>query len=233
MYANFTLPCHLPNMWQSRVEIERYSIVYFDRVTAFKALYCQIFGKGGTHTCYVDLSGIRASLLCYEPCPSWKSCATVPGTATYGFCEHSLEAQCSNELKLTVHEVVLLSFFILALLCMYWCVHTHTHTHTHTPYSGNGDGFFSSEFQSTLAGNELYDLRVPECMSVHVCQGHMCSYMHRKSGNYHCKSIFVVCVNHENNKHEISFSTKINHYAQHILRTRFHNTVSCTCSCFV
>ena len=31
--------------------------------------------------------------------------------------------------------------------------------------SGNGDGFFSSEFQSTLVGNELYDHRVPECMS--------------------------------------------------------------------
>lgn len=28
--------------------------------------------------------------------------------------------------------------------------------------SGNGDGFFSSEFQSTLVGNELYDQKVPE-----------------------------------------------------------------------
>ena len=30
-------------------------------------------------------------------------------------------------------------------------------------YSGNGDGFFSSEFQSTLVGNELYEHTVPEC----------------------------------------------------------------------
>ena len=30
--------------------------------------------------------------------------------------------------------------------------------------SGNGDGFFSSEFQSTLIGNELYEHSVPECM---------------------------------------------------------------------
>ena len=30
-------------------------------------------------------------------------------------------------------------------------------------YSGNGDGFFSSEFQSTLEGNELYEHAVPEC----------------------------------------------------------------------
>lgn len=29
--------------------------------------------------------------------------------------------------------------------------------------SGNGDGFFSSEFQSTLVGNELYEHSVPEC----------------------------------------------------------------------
>ena len=29
-------------------------------------------------------------------------------------------------------------------------------------YSGNGDGFFSSEFQSTLEGNELYNQQVPE-----------------------------------------------------------------------
>ncbi|XP_019864301.1 PREDICTED: protein O-mannosyl-transferase 2-like isoform X2 [Amphimedon queenslandica] len=29
-------------------------------------------------------------------------------------------------------------------------------------YSGNGDGFFSSEFQATLVGNELYDQKVPE-----------------------------------------------------------------------
>lgn len=29
--------------------------------------------------------------------------------------------------------------------------------------SGNGDGFFSSEFQATLEGNELYNQQVPEC----------------------------------------------------------------------
>eukprot|EP00731_Ephydatia_muelleri_P037232 Em0424g3a len=29
-------------------------------------------------------------------------------------------------------------------------------------HSGNGDGFFSSAFQSTLEGNELHDLQVPE-----------------------------------------------------------------------
>ena len=30
-------------------------------------------------------------------------------------------------------------------------------------FSGNGDGFFSSQFQATLEGNELYDQKVPEC----------------------------------------------------------------------
>ena len=28
------------NMWQSRVEIEGYSVAYFDRIAAFKAPYC-------------------------------------------------------------------------------------------------------------------------------------------------------------------------------------------------
>ena len=27
------------HMWQSRVEIEHYSVAYFERITAFKALY--------------------------------------------------------------------------------------------------------------------------------------------------------------------------------------------------
>ena len=28
------------HMWQSRVEIEGYSVVYFDRIAVFKVLYC-------------------------------------------------------------------------------------------------------------------------------------------------------------------------------------------------
>ena len=49
-----------------------------------------------------------------------------------------------------------------------------------------------------------------------------------RSGNFRCKNIFVVCVNHENKKHEIYLTTNINHYGQHILHTRFHNTASCS-----
>ena len=37
-------------------------------------------------------------------------------------------------------------------------------------YSGNGDGFFSSEFQSTLEGNELYEHSVPECECLSASQ---------------------------------------------------------------
>ena len=38
-------PCYLLThqiiyMWQSRVEIEGYSVAYFDRIAAFEALYC-------------------------------------------------------------------------------------------------------------------------------------------------------------------------------------------------
>ena len=36
------------NMCQSRVEIEYYSVAYFDRITVFKALYLRTSVKGGT-----------------------------------------------------------------------------------------------------------------------------------------------------------------------------------------
>ena len=37
-------------MWQSRVEIEYYSIAYFDRVIVFKAPYLRTSFKGGAQT---------------------------------------------------------------------------------------------------------------------------------------------------------------------------------------
>ena len=45
-------------MWQSRAEIEHYSIVYFDYITMIKTLQCSIPVKGGAkmdrgYTCYV------------------------------------------------------------------------------------------------------------------------------------------------------------------------------------
>ena len=42
-------------MWQSRVEIEGYSITYFNRIAAFKAPYRWTSVKGGAHTCSVDV----------------------------------------------------------------------------------------------------------------------------------------------------------------------------------
>ena len=53
----------LTHMWQSRVEIERYSVAYFNHVTAFKALSHISSVKGRAHACYIDLTGIHASLL--------------------------------------------------------------------------------------------------------------------------------------------------------------------------
>ena len=41
-------------MWQSQVEIEHYSIVYFAPITVFEELQCRTSVKGGAHTCYVD-----------------------------------------------------------------------------------------------------------------------------------------------------------------------------------
>ena len=50
-------------MWQSRVEIEGYSITYFDCIAAFEAPYRWTSVKGGAHTHFVDSSDIHASTL--------------------------------------------------------------------------------------------------------------------------------------------------------------------------
>ena len=42
------------HMWQSRVEVEDYSVMYFDCIAAFKAPYCWTSVKGRAHTCFVD-----------------------------------------------------------------------------------------------------------------------------------------------------------------------------------
>ena len=47
-------------MWQSRVEIEYYSVAYFDRVTAFKAPYLGTSVKSGAQTCCVIASIVAA-----------------------------------------------------------------------------------------------------------------------------------------------------------------------------
>ena len=45
-------------MWQSRVEIEHYSVAYFDRIAAFEALLRRTSVKGGAHTCCVNVASI-------------------------------------------------------------------------------------------------------------------------------------------------------------------------------
>ena len=49
------------NMWQSHVEIEGYSVAYFDRIVAFGAPYHWISVKGGAHTRFVDSWDIHTS----------------------------------------------------------------------------------------------------------------------------------------------------------------------------
>ena len=45
-------------MWQSRVEIEHYSVAYFDHIAAFEALLRRTSVKGGIHTCCVNVASI-------------------------------------------------------------------------------------------------------------------------------------------------------------------------------
>ena len=54
----------LTHMWQSCVEIECYSVAYFDRVTTFKALYLRTSVKGGVQTCCVNAATIDAITYC-------------------------------------------------------------------------------------------------------------------------------------------------------------------------
>ena len=43
-------------MWQSRVEIEHYSVAYFDRIAAFAALQCRTSVNGMAHTRCVNVA---------------------------------------------------------------------------------------------------------------------------------------------------------------------------------
>ena len=49
-----TSPRNTVLMWQSRVEIEHYSVAYFDCVIVFRALQDRTSFKGGAHTHSVD-----------------------------------------------------------------------------------------------------------------------------------------------------------------------------------
>ena len=49
-------------MCQSRVEIEGYSVAYFDRIAAFEVPYHCTSIKGGAHMRFVDSLDIHASM---------------------------------------------------------------------------------------------------------------------------------------------------------------------------
>jgi len=51
-------------IWQSRVEIEHYSVVYFAHIAAFEALYCRTSVKGGAHTHWVNVASIDEFTQC-------------------------------------------------------------------------------------------------------------------------------------------------------------------------
>ena len=45
----------LQNMWQSQIEIEYYSVVYFERITEFDALEHYASMEGGAHMHFIDV----------------------------------------------------------------------------------------------------------------------------------------------------------------------------------
>ena len=58
-------------MWQSHVEIESYSVAYFDCIAAFEAPYHWTSVKGGAHMCFVDSLDIHASPKCVWALPKF------------------------------------------------------------------------------------------------------------------------------------------------------------------
>ena len=52
------------HMWQSRVEIEHYSVAYFYRITAFEALQRKTSVKGEAHTHCVNVLSIHEFIQC-------------------------------------------------------------------------------------------------------------------------------------------------------------------------
>ena len=50
-------------VWQSHVEIEGYSITYFNRIAAFEVSYHRTSVKGRAYTHFVDSSDIHATTL--------------------------------------------------------------------------------------------------------------------------------------------------------------------------
>ena len=56
-------------MWQSRVEIEGYSVAYFDRIAAFEAPLRWTSIKGGAHIRFVDSLDIHTSTKCVWAMP--------------------------------------------------------------------------------------------------------------------------------------------------------------------
>ena len=72
-------------MWQSRVEIEDYSVAYFDRIALFESLYHWTPAKGGPHTRFIDTLAIHASTKLVNCCGceygQWKICLLTDGKA--------------------------------------------------------------------------------------------------------------------------------------------------------
>ena len=65
---------HVMQLWQSWVEIEHYSVAYFDHITAFVALLRGTSVKGGTHMHCVNMVSIHEFTQLYEPRPMQVLC---------------------------------------------------------------------------------------------------------------------------------------------------------------
>ena len=58
-FANLAFRTYI-YMWQSQVEIEYYSVAYFERIAELVTLLCLVFAEGRAHTRFVDTSDIHS-----------------------------------------------------------------------------------------------------------------------------------------------------------------------------
>ena len=56
-------------MWQSQIEIEYYSVAYFECITELVTLLCLVFAEGRAHMRFIDTSDIHAISHCVWALP--------------------------------------------------------------------------------------------------------------------------------------------------------------------
>ena len=150
MFWYWSLCCNrLKHMWQSRVEIESYSVAYFGRIAVFEALYHWISVKGGAHMCFVDLLDVHASTKCIWAPP-------LTEVQRYGASNTVMQYT-------TVWFLHGTATYILARIAK--PIHYHLHTYV----------IVIAQYQGFMAVNRLY--LIPGCQCCNCCISYLICHL--------------------------------------------------------